>query len=218
MNHAIGCNAHAQRPPAGGGDLGAAEIAATTVAADSQVRVIMFLAGLLLVLEFDEHPGPVDFVAHFTFGAFKDADANFLVDHRRGFQGEPEAKVGAAAVFPFVNRREKDARGHAGDFGNLDRPFEAVLNIGDEVMLFEATHGTAPKYTDLDVVNPGSLMFSGVMMLEFMGWWEAARLVEQGYTKALEQKIVTYDFARQMEGATKVKTSEFATAVINNMG
>ncbi|MBN1565276.1 MAG: isocitrate dehydrogenase (NADP(+)) [Anaerolineae bacterium] len=90
-------------------------------------------------------------------------------------------------------------------------------NIGDEVMLFEATHGTAPKYTDLDVVNPGSLMFSGVMMLEFMGWWDAAKLVQEGYTKTLAQKVVTYDFARQMAGATKVKTSEFATAIIGNM-
>jgi isocitrate dehydrogenase len=91
-------------------------------------------------------------------------------------------------------------------------------NIGDEVMLFEATHGTAPKYTDLDVVNPGSLMFSGVMMLEFMGWWDAAELVREGYTKTLAQKVVTYDFARQMEGARKVKTSEFASAIIRNMG
>lgn len=91
-------------------------------------------------------------------------------------------------------------------------------NIGDNVMLFEATHGTAPKYTDKDVVNPGSLMFSGVMMLEFMGWWDAAELVRTGYIKTLAQKTVTYDFARQMEGANKVKTSEFATALIANMG
>ena len=90
-------------------------------------------------------------------------------------------------------------------------------NIGDEVALFEATHGTAPKYTDLDKVNPGSLMFSGVMMLEYLGWREAAELVTKGYEKTLEQKIVTYDFARQMEGATEVKTSEFATAIIGNM-
>lgn len=90
-------------------------------------------------------------------------------------------------------------------------------NIGDDVMLFEATHGTAPKYTDLDQVNPGSLMFSGVMMLEFMGWWEAAALIEKAYTETLEQKTVTYDFARQMDGATTVKTSEFATHLINNM-
>ena len=90
-------------------------------------------------------------------------------------------------------------------------------NIGDDVMLFEATHGTAPKYTDLDRVNPGSLMFSGVMMLEFMGWWEAAELVTKGYERTLAQKVVTYDFARQMPGASEVKTSEFATAIINNM-
>jgi isocitrate dehydrogenase len=90
-------------------------------------------------------------------------------------------------------------------------------NIGDKVMLFEATHGTAPKYTNMDKVNPGSLLFSGVMMLEFMGWWDAARLVQQAYIRTLEQKTVTYDFARQMEGATTVKTSEFATAIINNM-
>ena len=90
-------------------------------------------------------------------------------------------------------------------------------NVGDEVALFEATHGTAPKYTNLDKVNPGSLLFSGVMMLEHIGWNEAAAMVEKGYKKTLDQKVVTYDFARQMEGATEVKTSEFATAIINNM-
>lgn len=90
-------------------------------------------------------------------------------------------------------------------------------NIGDEVALFEATHGTAPKYTDLDKVNPGSLLFSGVMMLEHIGWQEAADLVTSSYEKTLDQKIVTYDFARQMDGAKEVKTSEFATAIIGNM-
>lgn len=91
-------------------------------------------------------------------------------------------------------------------------------NIGDEVALFEATHGTAPKYTNLDKVNPGSLLFSGVMMLEHMGWEEAGQLITKGYERTLDQKIVTYDFARQMDGAKEVKTSEFATAVIGNMG
>ncbi len=91
-------------------------------------------------------------------------------------------------------------------------------NIGDAVALFEATHGTAPKYTNLDKVNPGSLLFSGVMMLEHLGWFEAAELITEAYKRTLEQKIVTYDFARQMEGATEVKTSEFATAIIKNMG
>lgn len=90
-------------------------------------------------------------------------------------------------------------------------------NIGDEIALFEATHGTAPKYTNLDKVNPGSLLFSGVMMLEHIGWFEAAELITKGYEKTLEQRVVTYDFARQLEGATEVKTSEFATHIINNM-
>jgi isocitrate dehydrogenase len=90
-------------------------------------------------------------------------------------------------------------------------------NIGDDVMLFEATHGTAPKYTNLDKVNPGSLMFSGLMMLEFMGWWEAAQMVNEAYERTMAQKVVTYDFARQMQGATEVSTSAFATALINNM-
>ena len=90
-------------------------------------------------------------------------------------------------------------------------------NIGDAVALFEATHGTAPKYTNLDKVNPGSLLFSGVMLLEHIGWREAADMITKAYEKTLDQKVVTYDFARQMIGATEVRTSEFATAVINNM-
>jgi isocitrate dehydrogenase len=90
-------------------------------------------------------------------------------------------------------------------------------NIGDAVALFEATHGTAPKYADMDKVNPGSLLFSGVMMLEYMKWWEAADLIQRAYQETIKQKIVTYDFARQMEGATEVKTSEFATAIIENL-
>jgi isocitrate dehydrogenase len=90
-------------------------------------------------------------------------------------------------------------------------------NIADYVALFEATHGTAPKYTNLDKVNPGSLLFSGAMMLDYIGWQEAADLIHKAYEKTVEQKIVTYDFARQMEGAKEVKTSEFAGAVIQNL-
>jgi isocitrate dehydrogenase len=90
-------------------------------------------------------------------------------------------------------------------------------NVGDEIALFEATHGTAPKYTNLDKVNPGSLLFSGVMMLEHLGWFEAAALIVKGFEAALRQKTVTYDFARQMQGAVEVKTSEFATNIIKNM-
>jgi isocitrate dehydrogenase len=90
-------------------------------------------------------------------------------------------------------------------------------NIGEQHAIFEATHGTAPKYADKDVINPGSVMLSGVMMLDFMGWSEAARLVENGMERTIQQKKVTYDFERMMEGATKVSTSEFATQIINNM-
>jgi len=84
--------------------------------------------------------------------------------------------------------------------------------------IFEATHGTAPKYADQDVVNPGSVILSGVMMLEYMGWQEAADLIVAGLKKAIAAKTVTYDFARLMEGATKVKCSEFASEMIKHMG
>jgi isocitrate dehydrogenase len=90
-------------------------------------------------------------------------------------------------------------------------------NIGDGYAIFEATHGTAPKYADKDVINPGSVILSGVMMFRFLGWNEAADLIEQGMERTIAQKKVTYDFERLMEGATKVKTSEFADHIIGNM-
>lgn len=90
-------------------------------------------------------------------------------------------------------------------------------NVGDQHAIFEATHGTAPKYADKDVINPGSVMLSGVMMLDYMGWVEAARLIETSMEATIGQKLVTYDFERQMPGSTKVKTSEFAGHMIDNM-
>ena len=90
-------------------------------------------------------------------------------------------------------------------------------NIGDGYAVFEATHGTAPKYADKDVINPGSVILSGVMLLDFIGWKEAARLIEASLEKTILQKFVTYDFARQTAGATKVGTSEFAKRIIGNM-
>jgi isocitrate dehydrogenase len=90
-------------------------------------------------------------------------------------------------------------------------------NIGDYIALFEATHGTAPKYADKDVINPGAVILAGVMMFEYLGWREAAALITNGVSNAIAKKIVTYDLARLMDGATKVKTSEFATAIIENM-
>jgi isocitrate dehydrogenase len=90
-------------------------------------------------------------------------------------------------------------------------------NIGDGVALFEATHGTAPKYAGQDKVNPGSLILSGVMMLEYMGWQKAADLINAAMTKTIQDKTVTYDLHRQMEGAKKLSTSQFARAIVDNM-
>ncbi len=90
-------------------------------------------------------------------------------------------------------------------------------NIGDGQALFEATHGTAPKYADKDVINPSSVILSGVMMLDHLGWKEAARLIESGMTGAIAAKTVTYDLHRQMAGATKLGCSQFGAAVIRHM-
>ncbi len=90
-------------------------------------------------------------------------------------------------------------------------------NIGDSEAIFEATHGTAPKYAGQDKVNPGSLILSGEMMLRFLGWQEAADAVVRGLEKTIEQKRVTYDLERQMKGATLLKCSEFASAVVENL-
>ena len=90
-------------------------------------------------------------------------------------------------------------------------------NIGDGYAVFEATHGTAPKYADQDVINPGSVILSGVMLFDFLGWPEAARLIETSMEKTIQQKFVTYDFERQMQGATKAKTSAYASRMIENM-
>jgi isocitrate dehydrogenase len=91
-------------------------------------------------------------------------------------------------------------------------------NIGDGFGVFEATHGTAPKYADKDVINPSSLMLSGAMMFDFLGWGEAGKLIEDGIAKTIQQKRVTYALERLLPGATKVGTAAFASAIIENMG
>lgn len=93
----------------------------------------------------------------------------------------------------------------------------ANINYESGHAIFEATHGTAPKYADLDKVNPSSVLLSGVLMLEHLGWQEAADLITQAVEKTIASKVVTYDFARLMEGATEVKTSEFADELIKNL-
>lgn len=90
-------------------------------------------------------------------------------------------------------------------------------NMADFVAVFEATHGTAPKYANQDKVNPGSLLFSGVMMFEYLGWNEVADLITFAYPEVIQRKIVTYDFARLMDGATEVSTSQFADALIDQI-
>ncbi len=90
-------------------------------------------------------------------------------------------------------------------------------NEGDGFAVFEATHGTAPKYANQDKVNPGSLILSGVMMLRWLGWVEAGDAIEAALAKTIEQKKVTYDLERQMQGATLLKTSEFAAAIVENI-
>jgi isocitrate dehydrogenase len=93
----------------------------------------------------------------------------------------------------------------------------ANINYDSGYAIFEATHGTAPKYAGQDKVNPGSVILSGVMMLDYLGWTEAARLIETAIEKTIQQKVVTYDFARLMEGAKEVKCSEFGKAIVGNM-
>ncbi len=90
-------------------------------------------------------------------------------------------------------------------------------NIGDNVAIFEATHGTAPKYANQDKVNPSSLILSAKLMLEFLGWKKAAELIERNISRTIKEKIVTYDLARMMDNVTPVKTSEFAKAIIKNI-
>lgn len=90
-------------------------------------------------------------------------------------------------------------------------------NIGNGYAVFEATHGTAPKYTGQDKVNPGSVILSGVMLFEYLGWKEVCDAIHRGFERTLEQKVVTYDFARALEGAKEVKCSEFAKALVKNM-
>jgi isocitrate dehydrogenase len=93
----------------------------------------------------------------------------------------------------------------------------ANINYTTGHAIFEATHGTAPKYAGLDKVNPGSVILSGAMMFKYLGWNEVHDLIWQGLEKAVSQKKVTYDFHRLMEGATLLKCSEFGQAIINNM-
>jgi len=182
-------------------------------------------------------------IMKFTEGAFRDwgyelAKAEFrdqIVTEEEVGQGAPrEGKLLvndriADSVFQQILTRTSDYDVFATPNLNGDYLSDACAaqvgglgmapgaNIGDEIAFFEATHGTAPKYADQDVINPSSLILSGVMMLNYLGWGEAGALIEQGLAKTISQKRVTYDLARQMQGATELKTSQFAEAIIGNM-
>ncbi len=104
----------------------------------------------------------------------------------------------------------------AAQIGGIGIAPGANINYVTGHAIFEATHGTAPKYADLDKVNPGSVILSGAMMFEYFGWLEAAELIHQGLEKSIKGKRVTYDFERLMEGATTLKCSEFGDEIIKN--
>ena len=105
----------------------------------------------------------------------------------------------------------------AAQIGGMGIAPGANINYVTGHAIFEATHGTAPKYSGQDKVNPGSVILSGVLMLEHMGWQEAADMIVKAIEKTISKKTVTYDFERLMEGAKKLKCSEFGTAIIENM-
>ena len=105
----------------------------------------------------------------------------------------------------------------AAQVGGLGIAPGSNINYETRVALFEATHGTAPRYANQDKVNPSSMILSGVMMLEYLGWKEAGQLITKGLERAVQQKTVTYDLERQIEGAKLLKCSEFGNAIVNNM-
>ena len=107
-------------------------------------------------------------------------------------------------------------RVRAGD-GEAHELIAPGANIGDQAAVFEATHGTAPKYAGKDVINPGSVILSGVMMFEHLGWNEVATLIVKGLERTIAAKTVTYDFARLMDGAKEIKCSEFANEMVKHM-
>ena len=181
-------------------------------------------------------------IMKFTEGAFKDWGYQVARDEF-GDQTIPESEIGtqgangrivikdriADSMFQQVLLRPSDYSVIATTNLNGDYLSDALAaqvgglgmapgsNESDEVAVFEATHGTAPKYANQDVINPGSLILSGVMMLRHMKWFEPADAIERAIGKTILQKTVTYDLERLMQGATKVKTSEFARAILSNL-
>ena len=139
-------------------------------------------------------------------------------DARRLFARGDRAVLGDGEVHLVRGDAQGDRGGGAAQVGGIGIAPGGNINYVTGHAIFEATHGTAPKYANLDKVNPGSVILSGEMMLRHLGWDEAADLVIKGMDGAISAKTVTYDFARMTEGAKEVKCSEFADAVIKHMG
>jgi isocitrate dehydrogenase len=184
-------------------------------------------------------------IMKYTEGAFRDwgyevveqefSGKAIREDERQGSGGLPDGQVVvndrlADAMFQQVLLRPEDydvlvtpnlngdylSDACAAQVGGLGMAPGA--NCGDEVAIFEATHGSAPKYANQDKVNPGSMILSGAMMLEYLGWIEAARIIEDAVQRTIQAKTVTYDLHRQMKGATLLSCSRFGEAVVRNMG
>ncbi|PIV22890.1 MAG: isocitrate dehydrogenase (NADP(+)) [Deltaproteobacteria bacterium CG03_land_8_20_14_0_80_45_14] len=185
-------------------------------------------------------------IMKFTEGAFRDwgyevAKEEFgekvLLESERGDQkvtNHPEGKIVlkdrmADAMFQQILLRPEEYEVLAMPNLNGDYMSDALAaqvgglgmapgaNIGDQAAVFEATHGTAPKYADQDVINPGSLILSGAMMFNYLGWGEVRQKIVRALEKTISKKTVTYDLARQMKGAKKLQCSEFASAIIENL-
>ncbi|PIX24573.1 MAG: isocitrate dehydrogenase (NADP(+)) [Deltaproteobacteria bacterium CG_4_8_14_3_um_filter_45_9] len=185
-------------------------------------------------------------IMKFTEGAFRDwgyevAKEEFgekvLLESERGDQkvtNHPEGKIVlkdrmADAMFQQILLRPEEYEVLAMPNLNGDYMSDALAaqvgglgmapgaNIGDQAAVFEATHGTAPKYADQDVINPGSLSLSGAMMFNYLGWGEVRQKIVRALEKTISKKTVTYDLARQMKGAKKLQCSEFASAIIENL-
>ncbi len=129
--------------------------------------------------------------------------------------GRVHALIGNHEFFNAVGALDYLSDAEAAQVGGLG--IAPGANIGDRIHFFEPTHGTAPKYTGKDMVNPSSLILSAVMMLGYMGWEKAAALIVKGLEGAIKRKTVTYDFHRQMTGAKKVSCSEFGKAIVRSM-
>ena len=155
---------------------------------------------------------------HKRLTEFRGIVSDLKVKNVKFIPGEHDASLDNGAIYKEIFGNTYYSYDHKGvHFVMLDNVSDPGANIGDGYAVFEATHGTAPKYADKDVINPGSLILSGCMMFEHLGWKDVAKTIENAFAKTIQQGKVTYDLERLMSGATKLKTSEFGRAIVENM-